>query len=103
MLNEQAEGMASGVPTSQDHVMELMSMWVTPTARGQGAEDVLVGEIERWLGQSARESCASTWPRTTPRRLPYTGPWIQLRHRWAGHRDGGRDTTGARHEKGQHW
>jgi ribosomal protein S18 acetylase RimI-like enzyme len=48
MVSDQPVGMASGVPTSQTDVVELISMWVTPTARGRGAGDALVGEIERW-------------------------------------------------------
>lgn len=48
MLDDQAAGMASGVPTSHVGVVELISMWVAPGARGLGIGDALVGEIERW-------------------------------------------------------
>ncbi len=47
-LNDQMIGMASGVSTSQDDVVKLMSMWVSPAARGRGVGDALVREIERW-------------------------------------------------------
>lgn len=48
VLDEQPVGMASGVQTSDDDVVELISMWVSPTARGQRVGDALVVEIERW-------------------------------------------------------
>jgi GNAT superfamily N-acetyltransferase len=47
-LNDQMVGTASGVPTPQDDVVELISMWVAPAARGRGVGDALVREIERW-------------------------------------------------------
>lgn len=47
-LDEQPVGMASGVPATDQGVVELISMWVTPAARGQGVGDALVREIERW-------------------------------------------------------
>lgn len=47
MLDGQLVGMASGVPTT-DGVIELISMWVAPTARGRGVGDALVHEVERW-------------------------------------------------------
>ncbi|MEU3270990.1 GNAT family N-acetyltransferase [Saccharomonospora sp. NPDC006951] len=42
-------GMASGVPAEDagDHV-ELISMWVSPPARGKGVGDSLIREVERW-------------------------------------------------------
>jgi GNAT superfamily N-acetyltransferase len=48
MLDDQAVGMASGVPTSHVGIVELISMWVAPGARGRGVGDALIGEIERW-------------------------------------------------------
>lgn len=48
MLDDQAVGMASGVPTADDGVVELISMWVSPTARGSGVGDALLCEVERW-------------------------------------------------------
>jgi ribosomal protein S18 acetylase RimI-like enzyme len=48
MLEGNGVGMASGVPTSHVGVVELISMWVAPGARGRGVGDVLVRDIERW-------------------------------------------------------
>jgi ribosomal protein S18 acetylase RimI-like enzyme len=48
VLDDRHVGMASGVPAPADGVAELISMWVAPTARGRGAGDLLVREIERW-------------------------------------------------------
>lgn len=41
-------GMASGVPGDRDGVVELISMWVAPPARGSGVADVLVADVEHW-------------------------------------------------------
>lgn len=41
-------GMASGMPTDDDGVAELISMWVAPAARGRGVGDELIRTIERW-------------------------------------------------------
>lgn len=41
-------GMASGMPTGTDGVVELVSMWVAPSARGQGVAGRLVEDVERW-------------------------------------------------------
>lgn len=50
-LDGQPVGMASGVPTAEDGVVELISMWVSPTARGRGVGDQLVRAVERWARQ----------------------------------------------------
>ncbi|MFF4191283.1 GNAT family N-acetyltransferase [Nonomuraea sp. NPDC001831] len=41
-------GMAGGVPTETADSVELVSMWVSPSARGRGVGHHLIREIERW-------------------------------------------------------
>jgi ribosomal protein S18 acetylase RimI-like enzyme len=48
VLDGHPVGMASGVPAEEGASVELISMWVSPVARGQGAGDLLIGAVERW-------------------------------------------------------
>ncbi|MGV9249616.1 N-acetyltransferase family protein [Streptomyces sp. NPDC003710] len=44
-------GMASGVPGEGAENVELISMWVNPTARGKGVGDYLIQAVERWAAE----------------------------------------------------
>jgi ribosomal protein S18 acetylase RimI-like enzyme len=56
ILDGQPVGMASGVPTGEDRIVELISMYVTPPGRGRGVGDYLVRAVEQW----ARRTGAAT-------------------------------------------
>jgi GNAT superfamily N-acetyltransferase len=45
-------GMASGIPGDEPGVAELISMWVSPAARGRGVGDRLIAAIEQWARQA---------------------------------------------------
>ncbi|HZU56350.1 MAG TPA: GNAT family N-acetyltransferase [Actinocrinis sp.] len=50
-------GMASGVPVEHaDDSVELISMWVSPAARGRGVGGSLIQEIARWAAQRGAKS-----------------------------------------------
>ena len=48
MLDGVPAGMAAGIPGDEPGEAELISMWVTPKARGQLVGDTLINEIEAW-------------------------------------------------------
>ena len=60
-------GMASGVPVEQpEDSVELISMWVSPAARGRGVGDSLIREVERWaVEQGAKSLRLSVMPDNT--------------------------------------
>lgn len=51
-VDGQAAGMAAGYLV-EPGVVELISMWVDPAARGRGAGDALVAEVLRWAAEQA--------------------------------------------------
>ncbi|WP_030796337.1 GNAT family N-acetyltransferase [Streptomyces sp. NRRL S-337] len=48
VLDGKPVGMISGVPGPDNGVVELISMWVSKDARGQGVGDHLLGAVEQW-------------------------------------------------------
>jgi ribosomal protein S18 acetylase RimI-like enzyme len=52
VLDGQQAGMASGVPAEDDGAAELISMWVSPAARGRAVADRLVRAVEDWARQA---------------------------------------------------
>ncbi|NDZ79559.1 GNAT family N-acetyltransferase [Streptomyces sp. SID10853] len=56
-------GMASGVPGEGAENVELISMWVNPTARGKGVGDYLIQAVERW---AAERGATTLWLSVMP-------------------------------------
>jgi ribosomal protein S18 acetylase RimI-like enzyme len=64
LLDGTPAGMASGVPTDHAGTVELISMWVSPVARGKGVGDRLLTELARWaVDRGAREIRLAVAPR----------------------------------------
>ncbi|WP_191838116.1 GNAT family N-acetyltransferase [Catellatospora chokoriensis] len=52
VLEGRPVAMASGVPTDDRGVVELISVWVDPAARGRGVAGDLLAAVERWAEQA---------------------------------------------------
>jgi len=57
VLDGRPAGMASGVPVEHaEDSVELISMWVSPSARGRGVGDFLIREVARWASERGAKS-----------------------------------------------
>ncbi|WBQ06220.1 GNAT family N-acetyltransferase [Kribbella sp. CA-293567] len=57
VLDGRPVGMASGLRSDKDGVIELVSMWIAPAGRGRGLGELLLAEVER----TARDAGARTF------------------------------------------
>ncbi|WP_454294759.1 N-acetyltransferase family protein [Salana multivorans] len=51
VLDGSPAGMLCGVPGEQAGHAELISMWVSPSARGRGVGDALIHDVARWAAE----------------------------------------------------
>src|SRR5690349_17417143 len=51
-VDGEVTGMASGVPTDEPGILELISVYVAPHGRGLGVGDLLVQRVEQWGRQA---------------------------------------------------
>ena len=49
-------GLVSGLPVGDPEVVELLSMWVRPAARGRGAGEALVAAVLKWAADHGAAS-----------------------------------------------
>jgi ribosomal protein S18 acetylase RimI-like enzyme len=56
MLEGQPVGMGSGVPTAEEGVVELISMYVAPVGRSRGVGDHILRALEQWARQVGAET-----------------------------------------------
>ena len=47
-VDGQAAGMVSGIPSDDEFVAEIISMWVAPEARGKDVGNAMIAEIQEW-------------------------------------------------------
>ena len=50
-LGGRPSGMASGAPSDEEGVVDLLSVWVAPAARGAGTADHLISAVEHWAAE----------------------------------------------------
>lgn len=78
MLDGQAVGMASGVPTEHDGIVELISMYVAPMGRGRGVGDHLVRAVEQWARQVGARTLRLAVVEATGTPGPSTGETVSV-------------------------
>lgn len=56
MLDDEPAGQVSGMQDGSSMTVELISMWVSPTARGAGVGDALIDTVARWATEDGAET-----------------------------------------------
>jgi ribosomal protein S18 acetylase RimI-like enzyme len=66
-LDDAAAGIVSGTSPSPEGVVEIISLWVAPFARGRGVGDALIEAVVRWArGNRARAVALAVVPGNEP-------------------------------------
>lgn len=91
LLDGSPAGMASGVPTEDAAVVELISMWVSPDARGRGVGDRLVEAIGAWSAEQGATTLRLSVMHDNPRAIA-----LYERHGFTAPTDADRATPGGR-------
>lgn len=71
LLDGAPAGMASGVPTDESEVVELISMWVSPAGRGKAVGDLLVEAVVQWGVEQGATSLRLSVMHDNPRAIAF--------------------------------
>jgi GNAT superfamily N-acetyltransferase len=59
VVDDEPVGQATGTQLDEEHLVELISMWVAPSARGSGVADALVAAVKDYAEEAGARSSPS--------------------------------------------